>query len=90
MAKIVIFSLTKLIIYDCSELTSLPEEICSLKKLQKFYFCDYPHLEERYNKETGKDRAKIAHIPHVRFNSDLDMYGKVGPKSLTFLPIFII
>eukprot|EP00261_Vitis_vinifera_P016165 XP_010644907.2 PREDICTED: putative disease resistance protein RGA4 isoform X1 [Vitis vinifera] len=83
-------SLTELIIYDCSELTSLPEEIYSLKKLQKFYFCDYPDLEERYNKETGKDRAKIAHIPHVRFNSDLDMYGKVGPKSLTFLPIFII
>ncbi|XP_019073041.1 putative disease resistance protein RGA4 [Vitis vinifera] len=70
-------SLTELIIYDCSELTSLPEEIYSLKKLQKFYFCDYPDLEERYNKETGKDRAKIAHIPHVRFNSDLDMYGKV-------------
>ncbi|KAL6311098.1 hypothetical protein AAG906_029202 [Vitis piasezkii] len=37
-------SLTELIIDDCSELTSLPEE------------------------ETGKDRAKIAHIPHVRFN----------------------
>ncbi|WKA13312.1 hypothetical protein VitviT2T_030626 [Vitis vinifera] len=76
-------SLTELIIYDCSELTSLPEEIYSLKKLQKFYFCDYPDLEERYNKETGKDRAKIAHIPHVRFNSDLDMYGKtqeyIGP-----------
>ncbi|RVW89658.1 putative disease resistance protein RGA4 [Vitis vinifera] len=70
-------SLTELIIYDCSELTSLPEEIYSLKKLQTFYFCDYPHLEERYNKETGKDRAKIAHIPHVRFNSDLDMYRKV-------------
>ncbi|WKA13410.1 hypothetical protein VitviT2T_030711 [Vitis vinifera] len=71
-------SLTELIIYDCSELTSLPEEIYSLKKLQTFYFCDYPHLEERYNKETGKDRAKIAHIPHVRFNSDLDMYRKIG------------
>ncbi|RVW64619.1 putative disease resistance protein RGA3 [Vitis vinifera] len=60
-------SLTELIIYDCSELTSLPEEIYSLKKLQTFYFCDYPHLEERYKKETGEDRAKIAHIPHVRF-----------------------
>ncbi|KAL6314308.1 hypothetical protein AAG906_019004 [Vitis piasezkii] len=66
-------SLTELIIYDCYELTSLPEEIYSLKKLQKFYFCDYPHLEERYNKETGKDRAKIAHIPHVRFKCDFDM-----------------
>uniref|UniRef100_F6H4R5 Disease resistance protein RGA4 n=1 Tax=Vitis vinifera TaxID=29760 RepID=F6H4R5_VITVI len=83
-------SLTELIIYDCSELTSLPEEVYSLKKLQTFYFCDYPHLEERYNKETGKDRAKIARIPHVRFNSDTYMVMKVGPKSLTFLPIFII
>nr|CAN79473.1 hypothetical protein VITISV_023355 [Vitis vinifera] len=62
-------SLTELIIYDCSELTSLPEEIYSLKKLQTFYFCDYPHLEERYKKETGEDRAKIAHIPHVRFKN---------------------
>ncbi|XP_034679165.1 putative disease resistance protein RGA4 [Vitis riparia] len=69
-------SLTELIIDDCSELTSLPEEIYSLKKLQTFYFCDYPHLEERYNKETGKDRAKIAHIPHVRFNSDYIMRVK--------------
>ncbi|RVW71837.1 hypothetical protein CK203_061116 [Vitis vinifera] len=71
-------SLTELIIYDCSELTSLPEEIYSLKKLQTFYFCNYPHLRERYNKETGKDRAKIAHIPHVYFNSDTYMRMAVG------------
>ncbi|XP_034679139.1 putative disease resistance protein RGA3 [Vitis riparia] len=71
-------SLTELIIYDCSELTSLPEEIYSLQKLQTFYFCDYPHLEERYNKETGTDRAKIAHIPHVRFNSDSYMLMMCG------------
>ncbi|XP_034677820.1 putative disease resistance protein RGA4 [Vitis riparia] len=83
-------SLTELLIYDRSELTSLPEEIYSLKKLQTFYFCNYPHLEERYNKETGKDRDKIAHIPDVCFNSDSYMLMKVGPKSLTFLPIFII
>ncbi|RVW64570.1 putative disease resistance protein RGA3 [Vitis vinifera] len=70
-------SLTELIIYDCSELTSLPEEICSLKKLQKFYFCDYPHLEKRYNKETGKDRAKIDHIPRINFQSDRVMEYKV-------------
>ncbi|CBI21713.3 unnamed protein product, partial [Vitis vinifera] len=82
-------SLTELIIFGCSELKSLPEEIYSLKKLQTFYFCDYPDLEERY-KETGEDRAKIAHIPHVSFYSDSIMYSKVGPKSLTFLPIFII
>ncbi|XP_034678718.1 putative disease resistance protein RGA4 isoform X2 [Vitis riparia] len=65
-------SLTELIIFDCSELTSLPEEIYSLKKLQTFYFCDYPHLEERYNKETGEDWAKIAHIPHVHFQLDFN------------------
>nr|ADD17347.1 resistance protein XiR1.2 [Vitis arizonica] len=70
-------SLTELIIYDCSELTSLPEEIYSLKKLQTFYFCDYPHLEERYNRETGKDWAKIAHIPHVHFQSDRFMEYQV-------------
>ncbi|WKA13344.1 hypothetical protein VitviT2T_030651 [Vitis vinifera] len=68
-------SLTELIIFGCSELKSLPEEIYSLKKLQTFYFCDYPDLEERY-KETGEDRAKIAHIPHVSFYSDSIMYSK--------------
>ncbi|XP_034678719.1 putative disease resistance protein RGA3 [Vitis riparia] len=66
-------SLTELFIYDCSELTSLPEEIYSLKKLQTFYFCDYPHLEE-----TGKDRAKIAHIRRVRFKCDSYMLMKRG------------
>uniref|UniRef100_F6H4R4 Disease resistance protein RGA3 n=1 Tax=Vitis vinifera TaxID=29760 RepID=F6H4R4_VITVI len=69
-------SLTELIIFGCSELKSLPEEIYSLKKLQTFYFCDYPDLEERY-KETGEDRAKIAHIPHVSFYSDSIMYSKI-------------
>uniref|UniRef100_F6HR66 Disease resistance protein RGA3 n=1 Tax=Vitis vinifera TaxID=29760 RepID=F6HR66_VITVI len=77
-------SLTKLIIYYCSELTSLPEEIYSLKKLQTFYFCDYPHLEERYKKETGEDRAKIVHIPHVRFNSDSYMELEIFLKTKNF------
>ena len=70
-------SLTELIIYNCSELTSLPEEIYSLKKLQTFYFCHYPHLEERYNKETGEDRAKIDHLPRIYFEKDFPMRYKV-------------
>ncbi|CBI21706.3 unnamed protein product, partial [Vitis vinifera] len=70
-------SLTELIIYNCSELTSLPEEIYSLEKLQTFYFCDYPHLEERYNKETGEDRAKIDHLPRIYFEKDFPMRYKV-------------
>ncbi|KAL6314418.1 hypothetical protein AAG906_025643 [Vitis piasezkii] len=67
-------------------LSSLTELI--IFTLQTLYFCDYPHLEERY-KETGKDWAKIAHIPHVRFNRDRYMIEQVGPKSLIFLPILL-
>ena len=63
-------SLTYLLIYDCPKLTSLPQQICSLQKLQTLYVCDYPHLKERYNKEIGEDRAKIAHIPYVYFHLD--------------------
>ena len=61
-------SLTDLAIYDCPELTSLPESICSLQKLQTLFLSACPHLEQRYNKETSEDRAKIAHIPHVYFH----------------------
>ena len=70
-------SLTELGIHGCPELTSLPEEIYSLEKLQTFYFCDYPHLEERYNKETGEDRAKIDHLPRIYFEKDFPMRYKV-------------
>ena len=69
--------LTELVIYDYPELTTLPEHIYSHEKLQKLYLCDCPHLEQRYNKETGEDRAKIAHIPHVYFRLEGSMKWKV-------------
>ena len=69
--------LTELVIYDCPELTSLPEPIYSLENLQKLYLCDSPHIQQRYNKETGEDQAKIAHIPHVYFHLSGLMKWKV-------------
>ena len=70
-------SLIELVIYDCTGLTSLPEEICSLNKLKTLYFCDYPLLQERYNMKTGEDQAKIAHISDVQFKIDRYMFWKV-------------
>jgi Leucine-rich repeat (LRR) protein len=57
--------LSKLIIWDCPMLTSI-EWIHNCKSLQvlKIEYC--PILLQRYNRDTGKDWAKIAHIPELR------------------------
>ncbi|XP_057742213.1 putative disease resistance protein RGA4 [Arachis stenosperma] len=62
-------SLEELYIDNCKELSSLPN-MDQTHKLQylKIHYC--PILGARYNKQTGPDWAKIAHIPHceVRYN----------------------
>ncbi|KAL6314301.1 hypothetical protein AAG906_018997 [Vitis piasezkii] len=65
-----LISLTELGVHECHQLTSLPEEMRSLKNLQKFYICDCPRLQIRCKEETGEDWARIAHIPHIYFYDD--------------------
>jgi Leucine-rich repeat (LRR) protein len=57
--------LSKLYIENCPMLTSI-EWIHNCKSLQVLRIEDCPILLQRYNRDTGKDRAKIAHIPELR------------------------
>jgi len=60
-------SLQVLEIRKCSSLTSLPEGMHRLTSLQKLRIEGCPILFQRYNRDTGKDWAKIAHIPELHF-----------------------
>lgn len=57
--------LTYLGIHSAYKLTSLPEEIRSLKNLWLLDILGCLQLEERCRKETGEDWPKIAHIPEI-------------------------
>ncbi|XP_062175507.1 putative disease resistance protein RGA1 [Alnus glutinosa] len=58
-------SLQVLEIINCLNLASLPEGMHRLTSLQKLTIKDCPILLQRYNRDTGKDWAKIAHIPEL-------------------------
>jgi Leucine-rich repeat (LRR) protein len=56
--------LSELRISNCPMLTSI-EWIHNCKSLQELTIEDCPILLQRYNRDTGKDWAKIAHIPEL-------------------------
>jgi hypothetical protein len=58
-------SLQVLDIRECLNLASLPEGMHRLTSLQKLEIEGCPILLQRYNRDTGKDWAKIAHIPEL-------------------------
>ncbi|RYR24033.1 hypothetical protein Ahy_B02g057534 [Arachis hypogaea] len=58
-------SLEELYIYRCEELSSLPN-MDQTHNLQYLVVYNCPALYARYNKETGPDWSKIAHIPHCK------------------------
>jgi hypothetical protein len=58
-------SLQVLEIRECLNLASLPEGMHRLTSLQKLTIVNCPILLQRYNRDTGKDWAKIAHIPEL-------------------------
>ncbi|XP_062175540.1 putative disease resistance protein RGA1 [Alnus glutinosa] len=61
-------SLRLLEIRNCLNLASLPEGMHRLTSLQKLTIKDCPILLQRYNRDTGKDWAKIAHIPELHLS----------------------
>nr|DAD48561.1 TPA_asm: hypothetical protein HUJ06_018498 [Nelumbo nucifera] len=63
-------SLKQLNINRCSNLTSLWEEIQGFTSLKELKIVGCPNLTRRYNKETGEDWNKIAHIPNVHIDMD--------------------
>ena len=58
-------SLTKLFIYECPNLKSLPEEMRSLRNLLTLQINECQHLSERCQKETDEDWPKIFGIPKI-------------------------
>lgn len=55
--------------FDCPKLSSLPTSIKTLTKLQNLYISECSELEKRYEKETGQDWPKIAHVQNVYLES---------------------
>ena len=53
--------------YNCPRLESLPERLLQITPLQVLDIRVSPTLQDRYHKETGKDRSKISHIRNVLF-----------------------
>ncbi|RVW83147.1 putative disease resistance protein RGA4 [Vitis vinifera] len=51
----------------CPKLESLPERLLQITPLQVLDIRVSPTLQDRYHKETGKDRSKISHIRNVLF-----------------------
>ncbi|CAN6703241.1 unnamed protein product [Malus baccata var. baccata] len=65
-------SLQHLVIQRCSNLASLPERIRGLPCLNRLQISGCPMLSERCKKETGEDWPKIAHVPHIYIDDDID------------------
>ncbi|XWS65039.1 hypothetical protein CRYUN_Cryun05aG0056500 [Craigia yunnanensis] len=57
-----LISLEKLVISDCSNLPSLPEQMPCLKQLE---IASCPILSKRYKPENREDWAKIAHVSNI-------------------------
>ncbi|KAK4798728.1 hypothetical protein SAY86_031054 [Trapa natans] len=58
-------SLRHLILTSCPELETLPKGLADLRNLSELKIIGCPLLTQRYHKQTGADRAVIAHVPHV-------------------------
>ena len=60
-------SLKRLEIWECPNLTSVPEGMSQLTSLQTLHICGCPQLEQRCEKENGEDWANISHFPGMFF-----------------------
>ncbi|XP_050262367.1 putative disease resistance protein RGA3 isoform X2 [Quercus robur] len=58
-------SLETLHIWECPNLTSLPEGVSHLTSLQRLEIQCCPQLKQRCEKENGEDWDKISHIPNL-------------------------
>nr|XP_025638711.1 putative disease resistance protein RGA4 isoform X1 [Arachis hypogaea] len=70
-ARLPMTSLEELSIYWCLEMSSLPN-MDQTHHLQYLKISLCPDLYARYNKETGSDWPKIAHIPYCKIYDDDD------------------
>ncbi|MBA0879043.1 hypothetical protein Goshw_008769 [Gossypium schwendimanii] len=70
-------SLKKLFIVNCPKLTSVPEKDMLLS-LEWLYISNCPLLEKGCSRGKGREWSKIAHIPFVQIEADLDK--RIGVK----------
>ncbi|KAG8493260.1 hypothetical protein CXB51_010721 [Gossypium anomalum] len=63
-------SLCELLLYNCPKLQSMPPNMLP-PSLSRLYIEECPLLEERCEKEKGKDWANISHIPFIRIGNEL-------------------
>ncbi|XP_030946418.1 disease resistance protein RGA2-like [Quercus lobata] len=64
-------SLETLIIWECPNLTSLPEGMSHLTSLQRLEIWRCPQLKQRCEKENGEDWDKISHIPNLYISDSI-------------------
>jgi hypothetical protein len=65
-------------IYGCPNLMCLPTTIQCLTGLESLRICGCPEIENRYQKETGEDWPKIAHVKNVDISASGGFYGRGG------------
>ncbi|XP_075674209.1 putative disease resistance protein RGA4 [Castanea sativa] len=58
-------SLDSLEIWECPDLTSLPEGMSHITSLQRLEITGCPQLKQRCEKEKGEDWDKISHVPNL-------------------------
>ncbi|XP_050261363.1 disease resistance protein RGA2-like isoform X2 [Quercus robur] len=64
-------SLETLRIWECPNLTSLPEGMSHLTSLQRLSIQGCPKLKQRCEKENGEDWDKISHIPNLTISDGM-------------------
>ncbi|XP_044479424.1 putative disease resistance protein RGA3 [Mangifera indica] len=64
-------TLGEVIISNCPELSSLPDDMNRLTSLRELKIGLCPKLRERCKPETGEDWSKIAHIPKIELDREI-------------------
>uniref|UniRef100_A0A2N9IJX6 Uncharacterized protein n=1 Tax=Fagus sylvatica TaxID=28930 RepID=A0A2N9IJX6_FAGSY len=74
-------SLQRLQIWDCPNLTSLPQGIRNLTSLQKLIIRRCPILGQRCQRQTGEDWPNIAHVPYVEVDGEKQQQETIPSSS---------
>lgn len=64
-------TLKTLSIHFCPKLRSLPDELQQLTNLQKLFIVGCRHLKESCHMEKGQDWHKIAHVPYIKVDGQI-------------------
>ncbi|XP_038688585.1 putative disease resistance protein RGA1 [Tripterygium wilfordii] len=65
-------SLKTIAVADCPSLLSLPDSIGCLTNLKELKILNSPQLSETFQSEIGQEWPKIAHVPHIYLDPNID------------------